>query len=260
VDGSFPPPDLQIWLEKFRSADWIVAVARYFERGLRQLGLTNISSIPNHVDLTRFAPAPKDPRLLRALGVTGDDIIVLHASKMVPRKRPLDIVAAAAETVRRGARMRYIVAGEGAESHHMEEACDRLRVADHFRFLGWVPYERMPSLFNLADIVVHPSEGEGLARVYLEAMACGRLLVASDIPAAREVVRHMETGLLFRKGDVGQLTAALLASQDAEVRATLGRAARESVEAHSLQAVTDRYVRVFRRVIAREREAHIVQP
>ena len=65
------------------------------------------------------------------------------------------------------------------------------------RFAGWIDYARMPDYINLGDIVVMPSESEGLARVYLEAQACARVLVASDIPPAREVVTEGETGLLF---------------------------------------------------------------
>jgi glycosyltransferase involved in cell wall biosynthesis len=184
----------------------------------------------------------------------------MHASKMDPRKRPLDIVASAVKTVRSCARIRYVLVGEGVLSREVKEACRRLGIADRFRFLGWVPYERMPSLFNLADLVVQPSEGEGLSRVYLEAMACGRLLVASDIPAAREAVRHKENGLLFRMGDVEQLSAAtMLAAEDVKLRATLGQAARQSVAAHSLPAVADQYVKLFGDVIARHGERRVVR-
>ena len=250
VEGSFPAQHRETWLKKARAADWIIAVAKYFERGLLRFGVTNLSSIPNHVDLARFAPAPKSAQLLRDLRLTEDDLIVMHASKLDWRKRPLDIVAAADAVARSCPDMRFVIAGEGEQSRQMKEACCDKGLANRFRFLGWVPYERMPSLLNLADVVVQPSEGEGLARVYLEAMACGRLLVASDIPAAREVIRHGENGLLFPKADVQQLSATLVAARDPRLRARLGRAARNSVKGHSLAAVTDRYVRLFRDVIA----------
>jgi glycosyltransferase involved in cell wall biosynthesis len=56
----------------------------------------------------------------------------------------------------------------------------------------------MPDYINLADIVVMPSAAETQALVYLETQACARLLLASDIPGAREVIVDGETGLLFR--------------------------------------------------------------
>ena len=52
-----------------------------------------------------------------------------------------------------------------------------------------------------------PSESEAFPLVYLETQACGRLLLASDIPAGREVVVPGDNGLLFRTGDVADLTA-----------------------------------------------------
>jgi hypothetical protein len=71
-------------------------------------------------------------------------------------------------------------------------------------------YAEVPRYLNLADLVVTPSETEGLSRVYLETQACGRVLIASDIPAAREVVEPGHTGLLFPRGDPAALAAAIL--------------------------------------------------
>jgi glycosyltransferase involved in cell wall biosynthesis len=189
VQGDFPAKETSEWLEAFDSADRIVAVAEYFADGVRNLGLEKISAIPNHVDLSRFAPAAKDPRLLAELGIGQGQVVVAHISKIEPRKRPLDVVASAVEALRVCPDLAYLIVGEGPLLHEMEAACRRAAVADRFRFTRWVDYSAMPTFFNLADVVAQPSEGEGMSRAYLESMACGRVLVASDIPAAREVVR-----------------------------------------------------------------------
>jgi len=95
---------------------------------------------------------------------------------------------------------------------------------------------------------------EGLSRVYLETQACGRTLLASDIPAAREVVEPGRTGLLFRVGDVPDLTAkTLLAASDPELRAVLGGRARESVERRDLSAEVTAYADILGRVVQRRR-------
>jgi glycosyltransferase involved in cell wall biosynthesis len=249
VDGSFPEAHSRRWLDAFRGADRIVAVSRNFEEGLRARGVEGVCTIQNHVDLSRFFPAPKDHDLLEALDLRGDEIVVVHASKIEPRKRPLDLVAVAGEA-RETANLVYVVVGEGPMLGEMEEACRRLGVADHFRFVGWVPYERMPAFFNLADIVVQPSEAEGLSRVYLESMACGRVLVATDIPAAREVIQHGKNGLLFKTGSLGSLAQTIrLAANDPALRERIGRNARASVLSHSLDRMADQYASVFRDVL-----------
>jgi glycosyltransferase involved in cell wall biosynthesis len=129
----------------------------------------------------------------------------------------------------------------------MEECCRGRRIFDSFRYVGWVEHERVPDYLSLADIVVMPSEDEALALAYLEAQACGRALVASDIAGAREVIQHGQTGLLFRVGDIDDMTTAMLSAlEDASLRAAIGRRARESVKAHDLGATLVAYENVLK--------------
>jgi glycosyltransferase involved in cell wall biosynthesis len=114
----------------------------------------------------------------------------------------------------------------------------------------------MPRYVNLADLVLMPSEAETQALAYLEAQACARLLLASDIPAAREVVTDRETGLFFRKGDIADLAAKTLhAIDDPVLRARIGRAARVRVERYSLDVMTATYEELLRRVARRSAPA-----
>jgi glycosyltransferase involved in cell wall biosynthesis len=176
----------------------------------------------------------------------------MHVSNLKPQKRGLDIVESAAIAVREDPRLVYVVVGDGMDRAAMELACRRHGIADHFRFVGWVPYERVPAYLNLADIVVMPSEAEAQARVYLETQACGRLLAASDIAAARHVITDGHTGLLFRRGDIAHLTKTTLrAAADAGLRARLGDNGRERVVAHSLDEVALAYSHAVEEAIQR---------
>jgi len=111
----------------------------------------------------------------------------------------------------------------------------------------------MPEYMNLADLVLMPSEREGLARVYLEGQACGKTLIASDIPAAREVVIHGQTGLLFRMGDVEDLAEqTLLAAGDPLLREKISRPAREHVlRHHNLDTIVEQYLALMRDLVRR---------
>ena len=101
------------------------------------------------------------------------------------------------------------------------------------KFVGWVPHDNMPEYIRLADIVIMPSEAEGLARVYLETQACGRLLLASDIPAAHEISNQGATAMLFRTGDIDDLTTkTLLAASNPDLRVAIGHWARQNVVRH----------------------------
>jgi len=250
--GVFPPDLTMSFLHALQQVDRVVAVARHLLPGLRDLGFSGVTCIPNAVDVTRFAPAPRDERLAARLGIQDDDIVVLHASQLRPIKRPLDIVRSAPAVLRRNPRLLYVIVGEGMSRDEMRSLAERSGVGARFRFEPFVDNSLMPRYVNLADLVVMPSEREGLSRVFLEAHACGRTLVASDIAAAREVVVHGETGLLFRKGDVDDLAEKTLqAAADPALRFAIGRRARQHVEQHhDIRTAVSEYRSLLAQLIA----------
>jgi len=166
----------------------------------------------------------------------------MHVSKLEEGRRVQDIVDSAEQVLALHRDLVYVIVGHGPRRASLEEACRRKRLADRFRFVGWIEHRDMPRYINLADAVLMPSEAETQALVYLETQACARLLVASDIPAAREVVSDGETGLLFRMGDVGDLVAKTLhAMNDPLLRLRIGQASRARVQSHSLEVMTASY-------------------
>ena len=82
-----------------RAADKVVAVAQHQTERLRALGLENLVTVRNAVDPEVFAPAPRDPLLMRELNVTADDVVVAHFSNLKDVKRPFDIIDAAARAL-----------------------------------------------------------------------------------------------------------------------------------------------------------------
>jgi len=255
LSGAYPDALLSQWIEQARLVDAIIAQTSTLEAALTRWGLGRITLIPNAVDLRVFRPTRPDERLRRELRIDDGCVVVMHASHFKPQKRAMSVVESAAEALRSDARLLYVIAGDGPDRPAMEELCRRRAIAEHVRFVGWVPYEHMVSYLALADLVVMPSAFEAQARVYLETQACGRTLVASDIPAARHVLEDGVTGLLFRSGDVDDLTAVTLrAAADSALRARIGASARERVAAtHSLEHVAARYSAVIDAVLARRR-------
>ncbi len=254
VNRTLPGSEAHRLLEQFQKADLVVSPAMHLAERLQQLGLRRIKVIWNAVDLERFSPRPKDTVLLRNLGIRDDDIVVAHVSNLKALKRPLDIVAAAGKALQQNPRLLYLIVGDGPCRQAMERAAAESGTFHRFRFVGWIDHERMPDYINLADMVVLPSAAEAQARVYLETQACARVIVASDIPAAREVIVDGETGLLFGVGDPEDLAAKTLrAAGDGHVRAAIGKSARTRVEAHALPRIVHAYIDTFAAVIAPQR-------
>ena len=245
--GLYPESLSQEILRRFRQPTRIVTPAVHRASGLRSAGLERVSVIPNPVNTDLFAPQAKDPALLRTLSIEREDIVVALVSNLKAVKRPLDLVDSAVKALQRNPRLVYVIVGDGDYRVALEEGCRQKGILSRFHFTGWIDHALVPGHLNLADIVVMPSETETQALVYLETQACGRLLLASDIPAAREVVEHGSNGLLFRMGDVENLTnQTLLAAGNPQLREEIGRNARSSVQAHSLDRVAAAYDALLR--------------
>jgi glycosyltransferase involved in cell wall biosynthesis len=252
LDGTLPEKLRQRLLAGFRQANGLVAVAPHVAASVRPLGFDHVRVIENPVDVWRFAPRQKDRDLMERLGIAPNDLVVAHASKLEPVKRPLDIVLAAERVLRAEPRLLCLILGDGPLRASMEEACTQRGIAHRFRFAGWIDHAAVPSHLNLADVVVMPSELEGRSLVYLETWACGRVLLASNIPSARELIADGETGLLFRTGDAAHLADRMLeVLGDAHLREAIGRRARQAAEGYALEGVVAAYETLFREIIAR---------
>jgi glycosyltransferase involved in cell wall biosynthesis len=238
------------YVDGCRSADLVIVQAVHMREFAERLGVRRVAVVPNSVDLEQFAPRSSPAPLRAALGIGKDDVVVVHASNLKAVKRPLDVVQMAGRALARDPRLVFVIVGDGACRAAMEDLCRRTGVSDRFRFVGWVDYARMPDHLALADMVVMPSEFEQQARVYLETQATGRVLVASAVRSARDLVVHGRTGLLYRPGDVDDLAAQVLrAAADPALRASIGRAARESVACHDLADIGPQFAATLERVL-----------
>ena len=90
--------------------------------------------------------------------------------------------------------MTLLIAGDGPERANLIAAIAASGAAARIRLLGAVPHEQVPALLAAADVVALASEREGLANVWVEALACGTPVVAPDIGSAREVIDRPAAG------------------------------------------------------------------
>ena len=88
------------------------------------------------------------------------------------------------------------LAGTGADEESLRALAGQYGLAERVHFLGQVSHEVLPVLMSASDAVVLPSEREGLANVWIEALACGAPLVIPDIGGSAEVVREASAGRL----------------------------------------------------------------
>jgi glycosyltransferase involved in cell wall biosynthesis len=187
--------------------------------------------VPYGVDVEAFTPRAGAAEARRALGVEGDEFLVLALGRLVEKKGFAYLVDAAAELT--GARV--VIAGEG-DLRPALEARARGRGAA-VTLAGNLDRGQLARALAAADAVVVPSivdragNVDGLPNALLEALAAGRPVVATRVAGIPEVVEDDVNGLLVPQRDAGSLAAALARlAREPATRARLGAAARLTAE------------------------------
>jgi glycosyltransferase involved in cell wall biosynthesis len=176
------------------------------------------------VDLEYYQPLP-DP--------VGSPVRVALVSRMLRDKGVPDAVAAVRLLRARGLPIKLLLAGPTDPDNRGSLTAAELRALAAEPGIEWLgPVADVREVWRRAAIAVLPSTyGEGVPKALLEAAACGRPIVATDVPGCREVVRLDETGILVAARDIAGLAAALAAlAADPARRAALGAAGRALVE------------------------------
>lgn len=202
--------------ELFQNAEDATTLRRFLKPGRWQV-------VGNGVDLERFQFDPEGRGRVRAeLGVADDELLVGTIGRRV-REKGLVEYAEAAHQLRDKATFIWVGPADDtdAAAHAPHE--------DAVRFVG----ERtdMPAVYSALDVFALASYREGFSRASMEAAACGRPLVLTDIRGCREVGTHKEHLLLVQPQSAVSLTAGIeCLLDDAGLRARLGAAVRERAQ------------------------------
>ena len=195
------------------------------------------------VDLTRYTVTPEPP----------EPKVVLFPARIIGDKGVREFVDAARLLRQGDGDTRFVLVGRlDPENPTAVSEAELGRWIDNERVEHWGFADNMPAVFARAHVVVMPSYREGLPRVLIEAAACGKAIVTTDVPGCRAVVRHAVNGLLVPARDPGATAAAihrLLADDDLRLRlAAEGRAIAEAE--FSVEGFVAASLAAYRRVVA----------
>ncbi len=175
----------------------MLSVSEALKRDMVALGLpsTRITIHYTGLDRALFKVTPRDkararlPELL-GLALPGAAPLLVCPGALIAIKGQRFAIEALSDLPQ----AHLVLAGAGADETALRTLVGQLGLADRVHFLGQVSHDVLPVLMSAADAVVLPSEREGLANVWIEALACGTPLVIPDIGGAREVVRTPTAG------------------------------------------------------------------
>jgi len=134
---------------------------------------------------------------------------LLYVGRLQNNKGLSELFRAARELMTEGLNFRIWVAGDGYRRNEIRRLAQQLGIAERVDFLGWVPIDKLKSIYRACDIFVLPSYTEGVPRTVLEAMSNGLPVVATRVGGIPEVVEHNRTGILVERRNAGQLKNAM---------------------------------------------------
>lgn len=181
---------------------------------------TRLFHSPHCVETVRFAlgATPAARAQLRArLGIAPSAFVVLFAGKLLPFKRPLDVVHAISIVRAQGTDSRLMIAGSGPLEEELIELAAKLDVP--VDLLGFQNQSQMPAAYSAADVLALPSDGrETWGLVVNEALASGLPVIVSDqAGCAPDLAADRDVGRTFKMGDIRSLSAAIQLMSEAPV-------------------------------------------
>lgn len=236
---------------------------RLFDHASLVLGLD-----PVMVDRLVELGAPRERTRVHALGVTADrfDVAPMPADtplrlvavgRLVDKKGFDDAINAIALARRAGTDVELVVAGDGPRLEHARHLAVALGVDESISFLGHVSHAEVPALLASAHALIAPSrraedgDEEGTPTVIIEAMACGRPVLATRHAGIPYLLDDGSTGVIVPERDPEQLAAGIAALADPLTRKQFARGARERFLAHfRADVLGDRLIEHYRGALA----------
>jgi PEP-CTERM/exosortase A-associated glycosyltransferase len=199
-----------------RQVDHVFTICEGLRKDIvgRGIPADKITVIPNAVNVESFQMSGvPDPGLKADLGLDGCEVIGFIGSFYAYEGLDL-LLEAFAQLLRSRPAARVLLVGGGPQEANLKRQAESLGVSDKVVFTGRVPHGEVQRYYDLVDVLAYPRHSMRLTELVtplkpLEAMAQGRIFVASDVGGHKELIRDGETGVLFPAGNATALSSAI---------------------------------------------------
>ncbi|MFM9278799.1 glycosyltransferase family 4 protein [Paenibacillus jiagnxiensis] len=202
-------------LECCRLADRVVVISDALRKHLIDLGIPakKITVVYNGVNVNHFQPQPPCPELQQTYGLAGKFVIGFVGS--LEKYEGLDyLLHALAILQKQRSDIKLLIAGDGPALPDLQRLSVTLGLQKEVSFVGALPHEQVKRFYSVMDILPFPRTRAKVCELVTplkpyEAMAMGKTVLVSDIPALREIVSDGYTGLMFQPEDAASLAEAI---------------------------------------------------
>jgi len=201
----------------FRQADAVTTICEGLKQDIVTRGVPTekITVIPNAVDIESFSmTGDRDEALAENLGLNGKQLLGFIGSFYAYEGLTL-LLRALPKIMAQNPDLHLLLVGGGPQEAELKALADQLKLNDKVTFTGRVPHDQVSNYYNLVDVFVYPRLHMRLTDLVtplkpLEAMAQGKLVLASDVGGHKELIRDGENGRLFGAGSADSLAETAL--------------------------------------------------
>ncbi|MFV8826375.1 glycosyltransferase family 4 protein [Alkalihalobacterium sp. APHAB7] len=196
-------------------ATHVVAIGISLKEHLIELGVpeSKISIVPNGVDTKHFVPIPVNEEIQKQYNLK--DQLVFGFIGSVTEYEGLDFLLRAFAKLReKRSDVKFLLVGDGPALNDLKALTKELKLTNSVIFTGRVPHEKVNDYYSVVDVFPFPRTKAKVCELVTplkpyEAMAMGKLVLVSDIPALKEMVTEKETGMIFEAESVDSLLTSL---------------------------------------------------
>jgi glycosyltransferase involved in cell wall biosynthesis len=231
---------LQAYMPDFCDAvDLVISPSQGMEKVMRRFGVqSSIEVVPNGVDMQPFQQA--EPLSRSDFGFIDEDLLLVYAGRLAPEKNLEFLIRSFAGVSQVLHNVYLLIVGGGQKQFEDELKAlpSRLDIHDRVRFVGMVPYDRLPSYLAMCDAFVTASVTEVHPLSVIEAMGTGLPVLGIDSPGVSDSISDCETGLLATN-DVASFTARMTyLCMNSALRKRMGHAARLASRQYDIERTT----------------------
>lgn len=237
--------------------DAVTAISQYMHE--RALAIQpdcaeRLHDIPNGVDVAALtSPVENFESFLAEFPILKSGKFILFLGRLHPRKGVDVLIKAFAQIAAKSEGTTLVIAGDGREREDLELLARSTPASDRIHFLGSVRGENKRWLLQNATCVVAPTRTwEGMPVVVLEALACGRPVIGTNVGGIVDLVRTGENGVIVEPEDAdGLATAIIELLNDPVRRSRLSKGASESIGRYDWHVVAEQYLALFHELLAK---------
>lgn len=239
----------------YQNAVMIIATDTGIREYLKSIvGIKKVVPLKKFVDMELFKPIKMDEGFKKKLGIPDNRFIILCPGRLTAKNGISYLLEGFKILMDENVKAYLVIAGDGEERKNLLEKAEKLKLTGNYIMLGSVNHSIMPMFYALADVVCIPYIAIGKLKAdmpisALEAMMCGKAVVASDIGGIKDVIKDGLNGILVKqKSPIAIAQGIKRIVQDENFRRVIEKNAyATALQGHSSAFAARVYLKVFER-------------